>query len=183
MINRSSAVALLQDLLKARKKKFYYLSETKGDILMKPVLKIIALAAIFIMSSCASPQVKNTPIYSKIGEIVLSKGIDRTEIAAVPVDITTKFSSNDINIFALVAFDSLTGSHEFKFDWYDPKGELFTSSDLTPLHTKEGKMRKSVTLWHRLNVKDDRAQNYKGSWQVVLHMDGKVINKKDFTIE
>jgi hypothetical protein len=150
---------------------------------MKQTLQQMLLLTIIFISSCATTPVINSPAYSKKSEIVLSRGIDKMETAVVPIDITTKFSSNDAGIIASAGFDRLTGSHEFKFDWYDPKGELFTSSGLMPLLTAEGKMRKSVTLWHRLNIKDERAQNYKGSWQVILHMDGKIINVKDFTIE
>ena len=86
-------------------------------------------------------------------------------------------------VVASVKLEGLTGIHELRWEWYDPKGEHFLSSGNYAIHTSEGKYRRTTTAWHKLPIKGGRAMNLPGTWQVKLFFDGNLVTNIDFTIE
>ena len=52
---------------------------------------------------------------------------------ALPLNPTTNFTSQDTQVYALMKFENLSGSHRIKWDWYKPNGEVYVSTHDYPL--------------------------------------------------
>lgn len=150
---------------------------------MEKRLLALTLLLIFFIASCATtPQKPESPAF-KIGGMILSKSIEKTDASATAIEISTNFTISDPRIVASVKLEGLTGTHELRWEWYDPKGEHFLSSENYAIRTSEGKYRRTTTAWHKLPVKGDRAENFPGAWQVKLFFDGNPVAVKNFMIE
>jgi hypothetical protein len=137
----------------------------------------------FTLWSCASTQEKpDAPVF-KLGDLTLSKSIEKTDTSATAINITSNFVLSDLQVVASVKLEGLTGSHELRWEWFDPKGELFLSSGDYAIRTVEGKYRKVTTAWHKLLIKGERPANHPGTWQVKLFYDGRLTAERDFTLE
>lgn len=143
----------------------------------------ITLLMVLSLASCATtPDKPELPPF-KIGDLILSRTIEKTDTSATAINIANSFNSSDMRVVASVKLEGLTGTHELRWEWYDPKGEHYLSSGNYPIRTSEGKYRRATTAWHKLPIKGDRAMNLPGSWQVKLFFDGNPVAEKDFTIE
>jgi len=145
----------------------------------KTCLFIIATILVF---SCSSPKkiLKKPPV--KLHELTLSKGISKQSDSAKPLSPTSNFTSQDTEVFALMRFENLSGSHRIKWDWHKPNGDLYISSSDYPLSVTRGKYLKNATVWHSLVLKGDDAVDYPGTWKVKLYLDGEQVDAKAFNL-
>jgi hypothetical protein len=143
----------------------------------------ITLLTVLLLVSCATtPEKPDFPPF-KIGDLILSKTIQKTDTSATPINIANSFISTDTMVVASIKLEGLTGFHELRWEWYDPKGEHFLSSGNYAIRTSEGKYKRTTTAWHKLSIKGARAMNLPGTWHVKLFFDGNSVTEKNFTIE
>lgn len=143
----------------------------------------ITLLMVFLLVSCATTLEKPGLPPFKIGDLILSKTIQKTDTSATPINIANGFTSTDTMVVASVKLEGLTGVHELRWEWHDPKGEHFLSSGDHAIRISEGKYRRTITAWHKLPIKGNRVMNLPGTWQVKLFFDGNPVAEKNFTIE
>ena len=141
-------------------------------------LLLIVISLLLIGCSTAR-QVRYLPSPTLTGS-TLSRGIDIKDNTAIPLNPTLTFSTEDREVIASVKLTNLTGRHLLRWDWIDPEGKLYYSTDDYPLNTPEGKYKEEVSVWHRLSIKGDRVSNYPGDWQVNVYLDDSLIVSKDF---
>jgi len=136
----------------------------------------------FLLCACSTTKYVEKVPPSRFVDITLSKGIDRQDTRGVPVEPTTEFSTLDEEVVAHVELENISGRHQLRWDWYDPKGTIYYSTGNYPLDTSKGKYLPTVTAWHRLAIQGDEAVNYPGQWEVKVYLDDSLLESRSFSL-
>ena len=142
---------------------------------------IILLLSFLVFACGTTKEIQKKPHFRFV-DATLSKSIDASGTVAIPIEPTTKFSANDREVNALLEFKDLYGKHLLKWDWYDPKDDLYYSTGNTPIEASRGSFLRKATAWHKLSIRGDRAENYLGKWKVKIYVDKEYKKTKYFTI-
>ncbi len=51
--------------------------------------------------------------------------IDVEQYSAIPLNITTTFSTQDIKVISYITFKNLTSRKKLRWEWYSPNGNLY----------------------------------------------------------
>ena len=143
---------------------------------------VIFLFLFFLVFACGTTKESLQKPHFKFVGATLSKGINNSGTTAIPLEPTSKFSTNDSEVNALLEFKNLSGKHILKWDWYNPKGDLYYSTGNSPIETSLGGYLRKATAWHRLSIQGDKAASYPGEWEVRIYLDGEFVEYKKFTI-
>src|SRR4030067_2855384 len=149
--------------------------------------KLIVLFILMLMShtlfACAfiKKDIATLPSF-KFAEASLTKSLYVKETTAVPIEPTLAFSTEDSEAISYVKLKNLAGEHKLRWDWINPKGEIYSSSGDYTLSASKGRYREEVVAWHRLSIRGDRASGSRGEWQIRVYLDGSLIIQKGFTI-
>lgn len=143
---------------------------------------IFLILPLLILSCSSTKEIRKTPQFG-YEEPVLSKSIKDTGTTAIPSSPTTRFSTQDPKVIASLKLKNLSGRHTLRYDWYDPNGNLYSSTGNRPIEVSKGKYRREVTAWNRLSIHGERAADYPGDWKVNIYLDRDFISSKTFTIE
>lgn len=145
---------------------------------------LAALLAItpFIFSCSSVKQVRKPPPF-KFAGTTLSKDVDAIGTSVVPIHPATTFSTEDTMAVAHVKLENLSGTHKLRWDWYDPEGNLYTSSGDFPIKASTGMYSKEATAWHPLSIKGEKAEDYPGQWEVKIFLDGRFQGSTPFNMK
>ncbi len=136
----------------------------------------------FLLCACSSTKyVEKTPPSRLVG-ITLAKSIDRQDTRGIPVDVTTDFSTLDDEVIAHVELENISGRHQLRWDWHDPKGNVYYSTGNYPVEASRGKYLPELTAWHSLAVQGDKAVNYPGQWEVKVYLDDSLMESRSFSL-
>ena len=141
------------------------------------------LFSFLLVFACSSTKYVEKKPPSKFTGVTLSKGVDNKGAVGVPLEPTTVFSTQDREVIAHLKFENISGKHKLRWDWYDPKGDLYYSTGNFPFKTSRGKYLKEATTWHRLSVNGDKAADYPGEWEVKVYFDGELLESKRFVMK
>jgi hypothetical protein len=144
-------------------------------------LSIIASQVLFL-SACKTGKTRVKRPEFKVIESTLSKGIHDNGTKIVPLDPTTTFSQTDLSAVSFVRLANLSGKHELRWEWFKPDGELYYSTNNTPIKVKKGGYQKETSSWHRILIKGDKAAQYTGEWYVNIYFDEQLIVSSKFYI-
>jgi hypothetical protein len=150
-----------------------YLSKTASIFIFLPLL----------VFACSSTQEIRKPPQLAYEEPILSKEIDDRDTEGVPVNPTTTFSTEDPEVIASLKLKNLSGSHTLRYDWHDPDGNLYSTTDNQPLKAAKGKYLREATSWHSLSIQGEKPAHKPGHWKVQVYLDKDLIASKAFTIE
>lgn len=142
---------------------------------------IFLILSLLVFACSSTTAVKKQPQF-RVEEITLAKGIDDTGSHDVLVNPTTIFSTQDSQIISHIKFENLSGKHDFRWEWYDPNGDLYYSTLNYPVEPASGKYAKEGTAWHKISLKGEKAQKYPGYWKVNIYVDNALIASKGFEI-
>lgn len=143
---------------------------------------ILLILLLFTFACSSIKEVKKSPqLYYE--DPVLSKRIDDRGTEGVPLHPTTTFSTQARKAIASLKLRNLSGRHTFRYDWYDPNGDLYYSTGNCPIQAARGEYLREATTWHSLPIYGERAANYPGDWKVRIYLDNKLIASKSFTIK
>ena len=143
---------------------------------------IFLFLPLFIFNCASTGEVRKPPLF-KIAEITLAKGIDDTGPHDILLNPTTTFSTQDPEIISHVKFENLSGKHQFKWEWYDVNDNLYCTTSNYPLEAKKGKYVEAGTVWHKISIRGEKAQNYPGEWKVNIYLDDALIAIKPFELK
>ena len=116
-------------------------------------------------------------------DLTLSKEIEVDAFSAVPKNPTTTFSAKDREVFAFLKLENLWGVHTLRWEWLEPDGNLYYSTEDYPIKSAEGKYLREITAWHKLSIRGEEAGNLAGDWTVKIFFDKEVLASKNFRIE
>jgi hypothetical protein len=56
-------------------------------------------------------------------------------------------------VIASLRLKNLSGTHSLRFDWHDPKGQLYSTTGNRPIEASKGTYVKELTAWHDIALK------------------------------
>jgi hypothetical protein len=137
---------------------------------------------IFPYSGCASTS--KSPSQNSKAELInvyLAKDVKKDQYDVIPVDETTIFTSEDLYAVMLVKIGGISGNHTLKWEWYDPKGNLYKSTD-EYLINRDGMYRRHSS-WHKIGIKEEMAGKLPGKWIAKVYLDNISLTTKEFEIK
>ena len=146
-------------------------------LLYSPMI-IVALA--LILSGCSSASKARV---FKVDKSLLVKDVYNFSgkvTAGIPM---AKFSAKDSEVISYVKLRDVSGSHNLRWEWYDPYGKLYETSDDYPVYVSEGNYVEEINAWHKISLKGERAQDFPGNWTVYVYYDNERIAKNSFELE
>ena len=142
----------------------------------------IGFGVFLLLLSCASQKmVKNAPT-PKFNGIVLAKDVDASGTVGVPVEPTSHFYNNDIQVVAFLSIEEMTGSHTLRWEWIAPDGGIYLVSNDYSIVANKGKYLPKVTAWHRISINYEPAADTIGEWKVAVYVDDELVDVKLFTM-
>jgi hypothetical protein len=143
-----------------------------------------SLLLVALVGGCATTPVSKEamgPPRAILEDAVIAKHITRYGTTADYKDETSVFTSDDQQALLWVKVGDLAGRHQFRWEWYDPKGNLYTTSGDYDVN-KDGKQRGYNTSWHSILIKDEKAAGLHGKWAAKFFIDDKLVTTKNFEI-
>lgn len=115
---------------------------------------------------------------------VMAKDVDvkREGKTSRPVDTTDTFTTEDATAVMWVKLRDIEGPHTLRWEWYDPQGRLYYTTDDYRIN-RDGRLRRFHIAWHRIAIKGDKAETLPGIWTVKVFLDGKVVATRSFEIK
>jgi uncharacterized caspase-like protein len=144
---------------------------------------LILLSISLLIFACATTKQKQKMPPFKFGGTTLSKEINKSDDLGIPVEPTNTFNTEDDKVIALIRFENLAGQHHLRWEWYDPSGNLYFSTDNFPFKTSRDKYFPLATAWHRLSINGDPAANNPGQWEVKVFLDDELMDTKPFIVK
>jgi len=142
---------------------------------------IFLILPLFIFA-CSSIKVAKKPSPFRIVRTTLSKGVDDRGTRGIPLNPTTTFTTEDPEVLSFVEYENLLGKHKLRWEWYDPRGNLYTKTGNYPIKSSKNKYIKEGSACHKISVKGAKAQNLPGEWNVKVYLDDVIVEKKYFRI-
>jgi len=147
------------------------------------VILLVIMTVSILTAGCAttSPEVVTQPVI-RTEKAVLVWHIDERGEQFVLGEATNQFSTNDQEIISFIKLRNVTGVHNLRWEWYDPKGTLYDVSQDYPVVVSRGKYVDSISAWHKISVKGEKAQNLPGKWKVNVYLDNQRIAANAFDL-
>jgi hypothetical protein len=140
------------------------------------------MISLLIFACATSKQKRKMPPF-KFGGTTLSKEINKSGDLGIPIAPTSEFNTEDDKVIALIRFENLAGDHNLRWEWYDPSGNIYYSTDNFPFKTSRDKYLPVTTAWHRLSINGDPAANNPGQWEVKVFLDNELMDTKPFLVK
>lgn len=144
---------------------------------------LILLVTSLLIFACASAKQKQKMPPFKSGGATLAKEINKSGDLGIPIEPASEFDTEDDKIIALIRFENLAGKHNLRWEWYDPSGNLYYSTDNFPFKASRNKYLPLATAWHELSIKGDPAANNPGQWEVKVFLDNELMDTKPFLVK
>lgn len=155
---------------------------------LKPIISdrkalILFLLCFFFLSACSSSKSVKRPSARalKLGDPILCKALTSEKDLTLPVELTREFTIEDKEVISHLNFFHLTGEHHIRWEWYDPKGNLFETTGNFPLNVGKGEY--EGTLWHGLKLNAPQAAGHLGEWSVRIYMDDQLAAVSKFMLK
>jgi len=145
------------------------------------LILLVSFLMLFLSACSSNKNVQNTPEF-KIIESSVAKDVKKIGTKHIPIYPGDVFSSEDRVVVSYTKFGNLHGEHKVKWQWYAPDGNLYFSTKNYTIQTTKKKYAEEATVWHKISVKDEKAEELPGKWKVVVYMDDAVISSKIFKI-
>lgn len=142
---------------------------------------LLTLLVLFLLSCSPNRSVKGVPKLS-VAETTLAKDLKDVNNRKVLLTPTNTFTTQDNAVVAHVRLANLSGQHTVEWRWYSPDGKLYHAPDPYEIGTSKGKYAEEATLWHKISIKNNKAQHYPGEWTVKIILDGSIIATKYFDL-
>lgn len=128
--------------------------------------------AFLLLPACSTHHTSaNIPDF-KISKTVLTETVSPSKPSSALKQPRTVFSVYDDSVASVIKFENLYGSHDIRWEWIDPDGNMYFKTDDFPLTSKKEKYIRTGTTWHELSIKGEPAQNMTGKWRVNIYLDG-----------
>ncbi|WP_419659714.1 peptidase C14, caspase domain protein [Desulfosarcina variabilis str. Montpellier] len=134
----------------------------------------------FIHQACSNSRYASS--HSEEVTHSIAKNVVEDTVNSRPDKLTSQFSPKDGKAVSFIKLHNIKGSHQIRWDWITPSGELYATSNDFLLRTRPGYERDHITAWHTLSIKDQPAATLPGKWKVMVYLDDKPLDTQIFTI-
>ena len=145
------------------------------------ILTFIILYMGVIFSCAQTKEIRKKPTLNFVS-LTLSRKIDDSGVIAKSIDTTSIYSSEDKEVIALIQLENLSGTHNIRWDWHSPDGELYYSTGNAVAKTSDKNFIRDVTIWHRLSIAGEKAADLTGKWEVHVFMDDERVDIQYFNL-
>lgn len=150
----------------------------------RSLLLLIFLTVFLASCSNSTSTIRKSDIQPlKIISSTISKDVKKSGGLSVPVQPAKKFTTDDKTVVSHVAFSHLTGTHNIRWDWYDPNGTLFMTTGNYELKTRKNMYVKEGAVFHKIELKNSDAANHSGDWKVKIYIDDELAAIDDFSVQ
>ena len=139
-------------------------SSILGMISIMILLSIMVL--LLLLTGCASTNRELKDNAFKLDKSLLVKDVYKYGDKVTPGIPTVKYSAKDSEIISYIKLNNVSGSHYLRWEWYDPQGRLYDTSDNYPISISEGKFVDDLSAVHKISLQGERAQDIPGRWTV-----------------
>jgi uncharacterized caspase-like protein len=143
---------------------------------------IFLILPLFVFACSSTKEIKR-PRQFGFEEPILSKAIHYRGSKGIPLNPTATFSTEDPTVIASLKLRNISERHTLRWDWYDPNGNLYSSTGNYPIKASKGKYLRETTAWHKLSIRGERAARNLGEWKVNVYLDREFIASKSFEIK
>ncbi len=99
---------------------------------------IFLILPLFIFACSSTKEIKKPPPF-RIVDTILAKGVDDRGARGIPLNPTTTFTTEDPEVISFIEYENLSGKHELRWEWYDPDGKLYTTTENYPIKSSRDK--------------------------------------------
>ncbi len=151
---------------------------------MKAWIMLFSLVTSSLLIACSTPQKKVAPLTPSFEfvEATFSRDIEKKRTDSIPIGQSTIFYTNDTDVISRIKIINISGKHKIRWDWYKPDGKLYYSTGNQSIHIPSGKVRKEMSLWHRISLFGEPAVDIPGRWLANIYVDNDVVSSNHFEI-
>ncbi|MBF0225829.1 MAG: hypothetical protein HQK76_10270 [Desulfobacterales bacterium] len=153
---------------------------------MKKLTPTLLMAFMFLLicASCSfyKKNESNLPPV-RILDATIAKSIDFKGDLAFPVYPSQIFSPQDKEAVSHVEIENLTGYHEIKWEWIEPDGKIYISTDNYKLKVGRGKIIPKSSVWHEMFINGEKAAELSGMWKINIYLDDALVSSQEFEIQ
>lgn len=146
---------------------------------MSRFITFLALSFTFFLNGCATELVQKAPTLTVSGMITSISATNTVTPEMLSFPGVSVFTTEDAEVVANVVLQNVSGEHSLVWEWYDPSGKVYVKSQALPVSVPADKFYRTMTFWHRLPIRDEKAALLTGEWKVRLLLDGdaKLVSK------
>lgn len=165
-----------------------------GRLLHLLSLLLVPICCGWLSSACSSDRGIRKPPEFKILQTSLGRQIDfpqagssrdetGTPVKTDPLAQTDPhFSTREPEIISHIRYANLAGTHQLRWEWYDPRDRLYKATGNHTISSSPGKYIEKGSSWHRISVKGTGAGQHPGRWKVKIFLDNLVVATDPFTL-
>ncbi len=129
--------------------------------------------------SCAKSIRNHRELVPTFWKTTLGSSFERKEGWVYPVNEKKIFErQKDKYVYCFIELKGVNSSHSIYWKWFSSKGSLWKESEEVKIESENET--KSVIAWDKLELKNEIEE---GKWVVVVLLDGKAIDRKEFEIK
>lgn len=139
----------------------------------------------FLLFACSTTNIMQPPSMAslRIVKTTIAKDVKPSGMLSLPISPTTKFTTDNDSVISHVVFTHLFGKHSIRWDWYDPQGKLYESTDDFVLESPRGKYIAEGATCHSMRIKGTEVIDNPGGWSVKIYIDDALSAIDDFVIK
>jgi hypothetical protein len=159
-----------------------YNNKIKSERFLKAAIFTV-LAGMLVITGCSSntAAVNPSPAFSMPNNAI-TNDVDQLYPEKAFTNPRSDIANSDEYVASVTEFKGLTGSHEVRWDWFDPQGKLYYSTGNHPVSSSGGKKATDGIAWHKISVKGDRAESLEGKWHVDVFVNDTLYKSNSFYI-
>ena len=101
---------------------------------------LIFLILPLLIFACSPTKVAKKPPPFRIVRTTLAKDVDDRGTRGIPLNPTTTFTTEDPEVVSSVEYENLLGKHKLRWEWYDPRGNLYTKTGNYPIKSSKNNL-------------------------------------------
>lgn len=137
----------------------------------------LVLLSLLLLLSCSA----SIPVLGyEVDYILMCDEID--PVSSSPVGSGEVFLTQSGYVYCWVNLTDVSLSHEIRFDWYTPIGELHASHRITTDSPESGQSFSTYTIYDGLEISGQAPASNPGRWIVKVFVDDSLIGTREFTI-
>ena len=144
---------------------------------------LVIFLAITVLTGCSTNDAAVKPSTSfSMPNNAITNNVDPSRPEKAFTNPKSDISNTDEYVASITEFKGLTGSHEIRWEWFDPQGKLYYDTGNHPVSASAGKMAADGIAWHKISVKGDRAESLEGKWHVDVYVNDMLYKSNSFYI-
>jgi hypothetical protein len=158
---------------------------TLSDQIRIPVLVIavmlVACTGMLFFTGCSAKKAPAKTPKLSLPHAMITNDIDASNPEKAFEKPITEISPTDSYVASVAEFSGLIGEHEFRWDWFDPAGQLYYTTNNFSIN-ESGNKKPDGVAWHKIAVNGEPAESLPGKWRVQIFVDDALFQTSSFYV-